>query len=136
MTLSVSQNGENGTTIRPDRGSVTITAIIDDTNQDDSFILEWNLQNLPGPVANEQTVTFDPSVMTSGNYPISVTVTDDGDPALSDSISISLTVRVDEPVETQESGGGGGDLLLLIFLALFTIFRSNIIRLISQLFRK
>lgn len=141
VNLSISQNGENRSTINPANGTVTITAIINDANQDNSFTLEWDLQNLPSPVADGQTISFDPSSMADGTYVVSVTVADDGDPVLSASNSVSLNIQTTDAAETTNSGGSGGgggssDILLLIFASSLIAFRSNIIHFIALLFGK
>lgn len=112
VSLSILQNGQNTSTINVDDGLVTITAVVTDDNPDDIVSLIWTLENIPAPNVNGAQVSFDPSSMAPGNYQITVTANDDGDPVLSDVLSISLSVQADP----EESTGGGGSLGFLLMI--------------------
>lgn len=115
VSLVASQNGQNNTDISPNNGVVTLTAIVDDANQNDSFDIEWITQNLPNTTKEGFNISFDPSSMADGSYQISVTVSDDGDPVLSDNASIVLSVKTADVSDLNSQSGGGGSLLLILF---------------------
>jgi beta-glucanase (GH16 family) len=129
VSISILQNGQNTSTINVDDGLVTISAIVTDDNPDDIISVVWTLENIPSPNINGDQFSFDPSSMAAGSYQITVTANDDGDPILSDELSISLSVQA----EPEESNGGGGSLgfLFLIFCCLRLVL-SNKVRLIAQ----
>lgn len=123
LTISVNQNGQNGTSINMDGGPVTITATTNDPNPDDIISIIWTLENIPAPSMAANQVSFDPSNMSAGNYQISATANDDGDPILSDTVSILLSVQA-ENLEPESSGGGGSPTPVLLFLlSLLTLSR-------------
>ena len=143
VSLVMSQNGSSTTIIDPAGGDVTITAVISDSNSQDSHTLNWNVDALPSPNSVGSTVSFDPSSLADGNYSISISIDDNGSPVLSDEASLDFTVEAEAPPVTtppatttppetttppattttpavdsvDESGGGSGDGLLVLLLS-------------------
>ncbi|MFT4938328.1 MAG: beta-glucanase (GH16 family) [Paraglaciecola sp.] len=94
VSLSISQNGLSTSVIKPANGLVTINAAVSDANDGDSFTVNWNLDELPDPIQDNLTVSFDPTSMPEGDYTVSIEVSDDGFPVLSNVATLPFEVFV------------------------------------------
>lgn len=116
VSLTVSQNGTPVTTVYNDKGRVSIKAIIEDDSDVSQATISWagtdarvvDTDQLP------DTVTFDPSLLSTGQYAIRVTVADNGNPPQTTSTEMSLALSS----SNSEGAGAGsmGHLGLLLFL--------------------
>ncbi len=94
LSLSAEQNGLPVTTVTRTGGPVTITAVVDDLNTNDSHTFDWSAtHNLLADSDNSpMTLTFSPANVSIGVYTAEVSVTDDGVP--SETVSAMLNLRV------------------------------------------
>ncbi|MFD1216796.1 GlyGly-CTERM sorting domain-containing protein [Microbulbifer celer] len=108
--VSAVQAGEPGSVFITDAGEVTVTAEVTDVNGGDSHSYQWYTDELPVTPGDQASFTFDPQVMSQGDYSIRVVVTDDGNPMLSsDEVTFEFTL---EEAEVPDDGGndeGGAD---------------------------
>ncbi|WP_348730791.1 Ig-like domain-containing protein [Rheinheimera texasensis] len=96
LSLNSSQQGENRLTVSRNGGPVTLDATATDANAADVLTLTWqSLVSLSGSDANRRIL--DPSSLTPGVYPISVTATDNGSPAKSATAQLYLLVQPSLP---------------------------------------
>ena len=131
VSISMMQNGQNITEISPSNGLVTLNAKSSNTITDSSYSYDWNTDRLPSPLTTDNQVSFDPSSMEDGYYYVSVILTDDQDPELTDNDSMILKVgsgSVDSSNSTDtddsnSSSGGSLNLVLLACLGLLLLFR-------------
>lgn len=133
-SLTVSQDEESieipaGTPTLYDRfregGVVTLTANMSDPNPQDTHTFEWVINEVVQPETGP-TLVIDPAVYENGEYLLSVTVTDNGNPPLS-SEPLQGGVRLlntpapygGENNGRSGGGGGGGSLsgLLMLLIA-------------------
>jgi len=127
LQLALSQNGSSlVTSVYQDRGPVTMTVLINDDNDASQATITWDGTDsrLVDNDAMPDTFTFDPSVLPAGIYAVQVTVADNGNPPLSETLSATIEV----------SGAGGGDSMgagsmghlgLLLFLLLLQRYYSS-----------
>jgi beta-glucanase (GH16 family) len=132
VSLIATQGGATITSVNTDAGSVIIEANVVDENQGDEHTYLWTVSGISTFETNDKVISFDPSGL--ANVPISITVevSDSAQPALSDEITITLSVltpstQVSPTTQNSESAGGSINLLLLFGLVLL-----NTIRLISK----
>ncbi|MCF6455829.1 tandem-95 repeat protein [Pseudoalteromonas sp. MMG024] len=92
VSLTVSQNYENRLTIGKDDGLVTVKADYFDVNLNDSVLLDWN-SSLTNNSTTGDTFTFDPSNLDEAVYVVSVTATDSGQPSLSNTADVYITIK-------------------------------------------
>ena len=120
VSLVIKQGGVTVSSVNKNNGYVTVYAIVSDGNVNDSHSYDWlgtdtRLIDVDGA---ENTLTFDPGMLASSVYNLSVMVTDDGSPPISSTARSS--VIIDNGEEMDDSGGGGvghiGLLILLLFL--------------------
>ena len=96
LSLNSSQQGENRLTVSRNGGLVTLDATATDANAADVLTLTWQSSvSLSGSDANRRTL--DPSSLSPGVYPISVTATDNGSPAQSATAQLYLLVQPSLP---------------------------------------
>ncbi len=120
VTLKMVQNSVSVKNIVTNGGPVVISAKASDRNLNDTHTYKWNLNGLAGVTENGNTVSFNPSALSSGTYTISVEALDNGSPALSATNSLSFGVSKSAPIgESKRRGGGNIDFYLLTLLALF-----------------
>lgn len=114
LQLLAEQDGKITQTISAGAGRVTVQAQISDTNSADQHQLTWNIVdgNLQDLDPAEEQFTFDPQGLQPGEYRISATTTDNGDPPLATSAEIILTLA--QPA--QPRGGHMGGLILWTLL--------------------
>ncbi|WP_338726086.1 Ig-like domain-containing protein [Shewanella baltica] len=99
VTLDVTQAGAHQFIVAQNGGDVRINADISDANMQDSLTSTWasgslNLQS------DDAGMFFSPVSVLPGIYPVSVTVTDNGLPALSTTEQVYIVVRSSLPVLT------------------------------------
>ncbi|ABN63654.1 Ig-like domain-containing protein [Shewanella baltica] len=99
VTLDVTQAGAHQFIVAQNGGDVRINADISDANMQDSLTSTWasgslNLQS------DDASMFFSPVSVLPGIYPVSVTVTDNGLPALSTTEKVYIVVRSSLPVLT------------------------------------
>lgn len=96
LSLNSSQQGENRLTVSRNGGPVTLSVTATDANAADVVTLTWqSLVPLSGSDANSRTL--DPSTLTPGVYPVSVTATDNGSPVKSATAQLYLLVQPSLP---------------------------------------
>ncbi|MCW8834119.1 MAG: family 16 glycosylhydrolase, partial [Colwellia sp.] len=131
VSLSIRQNNIVVSTIELTDGIVEITASASDENADDLLSFSWIMGGaIPSPIINKETINFDPASMVVGSsHNITVTVSDNGNPALSANANIQFTVKDSQPtpeaevdVNTANSGGTIYNLLWLIILACYCTY--------------
>jgi len=114
--LSVSQEAEKRRTVYSDGGVVTVTATYSDLNSADSQILSWDTgdwtqvdESAPVFDISGSEVSFDATGLAEMTFPISATVTDDGNPILASSKTVLVKVIDTKPVldQTTDSDGDG-----------------------------
>ena len=92
IELTVSQNNENRLTIGKADGLVTVKANYFDANLNDSVLLNWD-SSFTNNSTNGDTFTFDPSNLDEAVYLVSVTATDSGQPSLSNTANVYITIK-------------------------------------------
>jgi len=126
ITLSLTQNDVSVTAINLNNGLVEITANTTDANIDDVLSLSWIVGGaIPSPIINNETLSFDPTTMVAGSsHKIDVTVTDNGNPALSVSNSIEFSVEQNQisPPDEEPAKSSGGAIYPLLWLLLISLF--------------
>ncbi|MCS6101611.1 Ig-like domain-containing protein [Shewanella baltica] len=105
VTLDVTQAGAHQFIVAQNGGDVRINADISDANIQDSLTSTWasgslNLQS------DDAGMFFSPATVLPGIYPVSLTVTDNGLPALSTTEGVSIVVRRTLPVLTGADADG------------------------------
>jgi hypothetical protein len=132
VSLIATQGWVTMTSVNTDAGSVTIEANVVDENQGDEHTYVWTVSGISTLENNGNAISFDPSGL--ANVPISITVeaSDNAQPALSDEITITLSVltpstQVSPTTQNSDLAGGSINLLLLFGLVLL-----HTIRLISK----
>ncbi|MCS6096591.1 Ig-like domain-containing protein [Shewanella baltica] len=105
VTLDVTQAGAHQFIVAQNGGDVRINADISDANKQDSLTSAWasgslNLQS------DDAGMFFSPATVLPGIYPVSLTVTDNGLPALSTTEGVSIVVRRTLPVLTGADADG------------------------------
>lgn len=133
ITLVAMQNSELTTTIDPSKGEVMIQLAIADADEWDNHQVDWagTDMRLVDTHGDDLTLSFDPQWLEPGDYPIQVSVMDDGTPVLVATQQMVLTVAAAMPTNTSmpNKSGGGFDALFLVFLSVFFIRgrrRSNV----------
>jgi hypothetical protein len=113
LNLAAEQNQRTITRTIDQQGRVTIQAQISDANASDTHNLEWTTSDnrLVDLDPADAQFTFDPVALPPGDFHIGATATDNGEPPLSDTKEMTLTI---------ESGGapkgGANGVLPLFFL--------------------
>jgi hypothetical protein len=94
LSLRAVQNGLPVTTVTATNGPVTISAMVDDLNSDDSHTFDWSAtdNSLADSDNNSMTLTFNPANVSIGVYTAEVSVSDDGVP--SETVIATLNLRV------------------------------------------
>uniref|UniRef100_UPI0018906864 Ig-like domain-containing protein n=1 Tax=Aliidiomarina indica TaxID=2749147 RepID=UPI0018906864 len=114
LQLGVFQQNQNRLTVGQDAGEVTVRATATDANINDILTLDWTSE-LEGQISAEGTTfTFNPEQVPVGVYEVLATVTDDGEPSLSNRSRVYIDVRRELPVlgDTDSNGNGIPDRLM------------------------
>jgi hypothetical protein len=125
IRVDMMQSGLATTSIDPGAGDVTVTAIVTDPNGNDTHSYAWNAESLPVAPYDQRSFVFDPFAMEPGAYSLTVTATDDGDPALTSEEAV-LPFKIQEPSSPDvsnsgpDSGGGGSVNLGFLLLCLLS----------------
>lgn len=97
LNLSVSQGGEPTRTVYADGGTVSVTANYTDLNVGDSQMLSWDTGVwasaaglVPEFTFSGLAVSFEPAGLSEMTFPISATVTDNGNPVLETSKTVAI----------------------------------------------
>ncbi|BES70062.1 hypothetical protein RE428_10800 [Marinobacter nanhaiticus D15-8W] len=109
-SLKVTQGGENRLMLLRDGAPAVISGLVMDANTGDTHSYEWDTGIMIDRDRNDDTVTLDPSVMEPGqDYAVTLVVTDDGSPALQDTVTVHLQVVDTLPAlsPTADSDGDG-----------------------------
>ncbi len=129
VSLSIMQNNLAISTIELAGGTVEVTANASDVNVDDILSFSWIMGgDIPSPIVNGETISFDPaSMVADSSHNINVTVTDNGNPALSVSANIQFSVKDNQPVppdevNTANNGGTVYNLLWIILIACYCTY--------------
>ncbi|MGI2146376.1 Ig-like domain-containing protein [Shewanella frigidimarina] len=104
-SIKVTQSNELRTQVSKQEGNVFITTKSYDKNQQDNLTEVWST----GALVLESDVDgsyFDPSTLEVGRYPISLVVTDDGEPQLSTTVQLTLLVQDSLPILTGDDSDG------------------------------
>ncbi|WP_339074507.1 GLUG motif-containing protein [Teredinibacter turnerae] len=143
VTIEITQQDVPVDIVNSTLGDVTVSAIVTDPNGDDTHTFNWELSELELVIAADQaSFSFDPNNLQDGDYAFKVTVTDSGEPALSDSEDSALTIETPveptpEPTPTSPpaptgasgtSGGGGSTSIWVLILLGLALGRRKIIR--------
>lgn len=108
LVLRVTQAGRRTTLLTQDGGSVTLEAQIDDPNPGDRHQVEWQLPaGLDGAIDGTTATLPDAAALAPGLYVISLTVRDDGNPALVASASQTIRVVAEAPTLTADADSDG-----------------------------
>uniref|UniRef100_UPI0028710FCD Ig-like domain-containing protein n=1 Tax=Shewanella baltica TaxID=62322 RepID=UPI0028710FCD len=99
VTLDVTQAGAHQFIVAQNGGDVRINADISDANMQDSLTSTWTSGSL-NLQSDDAGMFFSPVSVLPGIYPVSVTVTDNGLPALSTTDKVYIVVRSSLPVLT------------------------------------
>src|SRR5690554_6456102 len=93
VVLQLYQDEKQVEEVRSDGGEVRIEANITDPNGNDTHTISWKEKGgLPFLHTDGNVLTFDPSSLKAGSYDVEVTVTDSGNPPLSETKSITVEV--------------------------------------------
>lgn len=120
VRLQLEQGGGVVDSVQSNGGEVKVTALISDANGNDTHTVDWNLNslNITAPLGN--ILTFSPVDLDSGNYSLSILVTDDGIDPKSSSAELSFDLIKPVLVDNKQKTTSGGD-LQWIFLLLMGI---------------
>ncbi|CAH9056592.1 hypothetical protein PSECIP111951_01492 [Pseudoalteromonas holothuriae] len=105
VKLNVEQSTETRLTVAQNEGLVNVLAQATDANPQDQLTLNWN-SSLTNQSAQSNLFTFDPSVVTPGVYPVTVTVTDSASPALSGSETVYIDITTELAALSSEDSDG------------------------------
>ena len=92
VTHSIEQAGSNTQTPTNTNGTVTLSAIVNDLDDLDEHTFQWGLTSLALDNKTSSAITIDTSIVTPGDYAISLTVVDNGLPNLSTTENFTLTI--------------------------------------------
>ena len=135
VSLEAVQSSQVTTAIVTDQGTVTVTAMISDTNSNDTHTITWDTTGVTDYTTQDNTLTFEPGELAISQATITANVTDSGNPSLT--TTASLTLSVSQPPATQnptpttsppssnQSGGGTMSWWVLLITAGFTLRRWN-----------
>ncbi|WP_198781880.1 Ig-like domain-containing protein [Shewanella putrefaciens] len=99
VSLEVTQAGANQLIVAQDGGEVHFHTQVTDANMQDSLTLSWDSGSL-SLQSDDAGMFFSPVAVQPGIYPVSLTATDNGLPALSTTEKVYIVVRPSLPVLT------------------------------------
>lgn len=119
ISLAAEQNQRTVTRTIEQQGRVTVQAQINDANSGDTHSLVWTASDnrVLDLDATDAQFTFDPASLPAGDYRINVQATDNGQPPLSDTAEITLTISS----SGTSTGGTSGAWLLFFLLSLLLL---------------
>ncbi len=128
VTLSAQQANQTVNQIDPLGGAVTITAIISDSDNEDTHTSTWSVTGISNFEQNENVITFNPANLAVSQVSFQVEVTDSGTPPLSGNASLQLAIVTPQPPQPPieddlSSSGGSLNLLWLIGLTTLAMIR-------------
>lgn len=110
VTLLVEQAQQQRLLLTQDGGDVTISAQVNDANKQDGHSYQWASSNdaLQALLNNDDTASISIAVdaLAVGVYPISLSVTDDGEPAQSTQTEVYLEITAVLPILTDADSDG------------------------------
>src|SRR5690554_6238606 len=110
LVLQLYQDEKQVEEVRSDGGEVRIEANITDPNGNDTHTISWKEKGgLPFLHTDGNVLTFDPSSLKAGSYDVEVTVTDSGNPPLSETKSITVEVLSSPGDEGEDENSGKTD---------------------------
>jgi len=137
VSLRLTQDGTEETTIVAGEGDVTLEAIVTNLDLSERYKLAWSLEGIDGAVELGDTITFNTDDLPLGDYTLSVTVTDSGYPQMSDTAEMAVRVisNIPEPEETpdtteapvtkKKSSGGSAQWFWLVIAAMAFVRRNR-----------
>jgi len=138
VSLRLTQDGTEETTIVGGEGDVTLEAIVTNLDLSERYKLAWSLEGIDGAVEFGNTITFNTDDLPLGDYTLSVTVTDSGYPQMSDTAEMTVRVisNIPEPEETpdtteapatkKKSSGGSAQWFWLVIAAMAFVRRNRL----------
>lgn len=133
VVLSAIQDANAITEINRDGGLVTIVAEVIDTNNQDTHVLAWTATGLPSFSENGTELSFSPANISGTSVSVTLEVTDNGSPALSTQVSMSLTLPAlpstptEVPDTNASSSGGSTNIWVIVgLLGLLFLRRLNV----------
>lgn len=132
VTLTVMQNDVITSQVFSDAGNVYIQAAIHDFDAEDFHTLDWSMTDyrLVDLHTDDAMLEFDPSDLMPGDYTVSLTVTDNGNPPFSDTQTMKVNIQPNAGGESSVSNmttstdsptGGSMGLLSLVLLSLLSL---------------
>src|SRR5690554_2378458 len=110
VVLQLYQDEKQVEEVRSDGGEVRIEANITDPNGNDTHTISWKEKGgLPFLHTDGNVLTFDPSSLKASSYDVEVTVTDSGNPPLSETKSITVEVLSSPGDEGEDENSGKTD---------------------------
>ncbi|ABV89179.1 putative outer membrane adhesin like protein [Shewanella pealeana ATCC 700345] len=108
LTLTVTQQDETRLTVSRTAGMVMVDSHIYDANIADTWTLAWQSQ-LSNQSDEAEIFSFDPASVAVGVYPVTLVVTDSGEPALQDKSTVYI--QVVESLAVLTDADSDGDLI-------------------------
>jgi hypothetical protein len=123
VSLVAEQNQRTVTRNIEQQGRVTVQAQVSDANSDESHSLIWTVSDnrVVDLESTDGQFTFDPASLPTGDYRINVQVTDSGQPPLSGTAEIILTLAN----EGSPRGGANAAWLLILLVVLLPLRRGQ-----------
>jgi hypothetical protein len=120
VSLILEYNGNVVTNPILSKGVIAVKAIIDDKNDLDEHALEWDLGDITNYTILQDTVYFNTAELSSGDYPMSVHVSDLVEHSLSGSAETTLTIvkTKNDAIKKGDAGAGSLNRLWLLMLML------------------
>lgn len=121
VSLILERDGKVVTSPISSQDVIAVKAIIDDKNDSDEHATEWVLDGITNYTILKGTVYINTAVLSPGDYPISVNVSDLVENSLSGSAGITLTIandKQDSPKKKDDAAVGSMNGLLLLMLLL------------------
>lgn len=135
VSLEAVQSSQVTTAIVTDQGTVTVTAMISDTNSNDTHTITWDTTGVTDYTTQDNTLTFEPGELAISQATITANVTDSGNPSLTTTASLALSVSqppatqnptpTTSPPSSNQSGGGTMSWWVLLITVGFTLRRWN-----------
>jgi hypothetical protein len=121
VSLSATQNAVAVTSLSKTGGPVVISALVTDSNDQDTHTFVWSVTGVTNFSTNEQQISFNPSELSVSEISIEVQVSDSASPSLSSTTSLSLNLSQPTPIEPETPDSGGGTLSVTMLLGLILL---------------